>query len=112
MKRPLVIASVLLWAACGTAEAVTYTGRSLRDPFRGPAKAQAAKAKETAKTPALQLQGLLWNAVPPKAIVSGKVVEVGDTVAGAEVLRIEREGVALRQAENEIFLSRKGGVKK
>ncbi len=96
-------------AAASEAESIVS-----RDPFQLPpmlqealrqralAKAAAlAKRAEnvsqaTLRQPiALKLQGILWEAAQPRAIVNRKIVAVGDTIQDAQVTAIDKEGVTV-----------------
>ena len=103
-----VVVGVLLFRP-PAALAVEYSGQHFRDPFESltPAKSQAVAVKEALP----RLEGVLWNVQPPRAILSGQVVGVGNRVGSAEVIRIEKEGVTIRMKGREYVLSRKGGAK-
>ncbi len=86
-------------------EVVPYTASGLRDPLVRllpkvlPADAAASQvasqlaAKEPAPTPpAVTVQGIIWGTLP-QALIDGKVCMVGDTVGGAKIVAIDRDGV-------------------
>ena len=79
--------------------AVQYSAKDRRDPFTDPAashppKADPEQAGSVLKT--LKLQGILYNAGNPRAIINSKIVAIGDTIAGkAKVTSINKEGVEL-----------------
>lgn len=113
MKRVYFLLAIAITGLCFNADAAPYEGKRYRDPFKSlmPGKVSKEKTGEVASAPKLLLEGLLWNAVPPRAILSGEVVEAGDILQGVEVLRISKEGVTVRQSGVEFFLSRRGGAK-
>lgn len=87
--------------------AVEYTGSALRDPFN--ARSAASQSVTEQKTAAeFKLQGIVWNTPKPRAIVNGSMVKIGSIVDGAEVVRIERDGVTLRSQGREFILGQKG----
>lgn len=58
-------------------------------PFPPPAQPPAPAP------PALRLQGLLWGGIEPQAIINDHVYRVGELVAGAKILAIDRHGVTI-----------------
>lgn len=94
-----------LLLGCNFALAVEYTGGEFRDPFSSlegqyPEAATAARGTE-----GYVLQGILWSATAPQAIVNGEVVKVGEVVGGGEVAAIDRRGVKLILNGEERYLS-------
>ncbi len=80
---------------------VKYKTGELRDPFQSPlieakptAKREASGAAES-RPPSLTVQGLVWGGNFPQAIVSNKVAKVGDTISGARVISIDKNGVTV-----------------
>jgi hypothetical protein len=61
----------------------------LRDPMRPPGSAPVARAAGPA---AIRLEGVISGAIRV-AIVNGRVVNVGDVVAGATILEVLADGV-------------------
>jgi hypothetical protein len=62
--------------------------------------------------PPLSLQGLIWDAPIPQAIIDDKIVKIGDIVKEAEVLDIKKEGVTLLFKNKKFVIkpsSTKGG---
>jgi hypothetical protein len=53
----------------------------------------------------LIVQGLIWGGSFPQAIVNNKIVKVGDTVDGANVTAIDKDGVTVLFQEREYKLS-------
>ncbi len=106
-KSALILAILLIPSA---ADAVEYTGRQYRDPFSS-LRPEAAQKKEQPPAFSAEVEGILWNAESPMAILSGKVVRVGSRIGGAEVIRIERDGVTVRVNGEDRLLSRKGSDK-
>ncbi len=59
------------------------------------------------KHPDLSLNGIMYLEDGPRAIINNSIVEVGNTVAGATVTRIDRKSVALESNGVEITLNLK-----
>ena len=88
-------------------ETVAYTAGSLRNPMvsllpkpvEEPAPAETASANAPAETlrrpPTVQVQGIIWGSSRPQALIDGSLYEVGDTVAGAKIVSIDRAGVTV-----------------
>ncbi len=73
-----------------------------RDPFQPPAIATADAAAlgprndggGGAATP-LRLQGIVWGVQPPKAIINDRIVTIGESVNGAQIMAIDRDGITV-----------------
>ena len=79
-------------------EVVEYKAESLSDPFIEPEMEEIAT--ESAETtvmplPDFSVQGVIWGGSLPQAIINEQVVKIGDTIAGAKVISIGKEGVGL-----------------
>ena len=75
---------------------------ALRDPFLPTGSIAATEYKE-----ALKLESILTDPYDPsnsRAMINGNLVQAGDTISGAKVLRIEPERVILKQGDKEIIL--------
>jgi hypothetical protein len=74
-----------------------YKAKAFRDPFKGYEKKQQFAAVEAGSSkkalPSLQLQGVIWGGEFPQAVVNNKIVNIGDTVEGAKVIKINRDGI-------------------
>lgn len=90
-----------------------------RDPFGPPApllrqireKGKSHEQKPPAPSPtpsptpaapppelsSLKLQGIFWGAGKPQVIINRKILSVGDTIEGFQVVAITKEGVTLTQ---------------
>jgi hypothetical protein len=85
-----------------TAQALPPVSRLSLDPFRSypapapPAEEQASEPPPTAlASDSFRLEGLALGPGPPLAMINGKVVGIGDVIAGARVTTIDRQGVVL-----------------
>jgi len=79
---------------------VEYKSGNLRDPFRPLMPAKEIKAAEGKKADLikagnLKVQGIIWGGNFPQAIINNRVVTVGDTIEGAEILSIDKNGITL-----------------
>ena len=84
-----------------------YTADKLEDPFASKLPKLHASAPEVTvgagqpvtsppmQPPHLSVQGLVWGGAVPEVIIDGAVYTVGDTVHGAKVLSIDREGITV-----------------
>ena len=79
--------------------------QTFRDPMRPPGSASAA-ARPAAAAP-IKLEGVISGAVRV-AIVNGRVVQVGDSVAGAQILEVFSDGVRFSRAGRVQTLSLPG----
>ena len=105
---PAVLASSFVCAA--PVSAVEYAGRLFRDPFE-----QVTSGEEVASRPAPSnaryvLKGVFWSAGRPQALINDQIARIGDKIGEAEVLDIRKDGVKMRDGENEIFLKFKRGA--
>lgn len=94
---------------------VEYAAESPRDPFAsllpqevGP---EAARTETPVVLPELQLQGLVYGQLKPRAIIDGQVVGEGDRIKDIEVLQIQRDGVLLFYHNRRFFLRSGSGVR-
>ncbi len=83
-----------------------YKSGRLPDPFQSP---MVKETKQTAleagismgsEQPAfnfgsLKVQGIIWGGRIPQAIINNKVLTVGDSINGAKILSIEKNGITL-----------------
>lgn len=82
---------------------VEYKAQDLRDPFQEnieeePAQVEEQKIEEgktTQPPPSLVVQGLIWGSDLPQAIINSNVVKIGDTVEGAQIINIDKNGVTI-----------------
>ncbi|GEM_PF-5175109 len=101
-----VALSTFVFSFCfAAAYAVDYTGGNLNDPFfyEGIGK-EGDRLNSAAPQGSMVLQGVLWNAEPPTAIISGQIVTRGAKIGNAEVIQIHKEGVKMRANGNEFML--------
>lgn len=57
--------------------------------------------------PEFELNGIMYLEGGPRAIINDSMVEIGDVVNGAKVIKIEKRGVALQYNDTEIALKLK-----
>lgn len=81
-----------------------YKGEGLRNPFKDyfdtmpPPVAQDETGSPNVPIgplPTLQVQGIILGPRLKQAIVNNKIVKVGDTIEGAQITTIEKDGVTL-----------------
>ena len=112
MMRRAVRSALLVWAVlcaiAGPVGAVEYSGQLYRDPFGLATQTNTAKEKPKAKEPTLE--GIIWNAAKPQALIDGHIVKVGDKVGGAQVIDIKKDGVKMRDSEKEFYIRFRRGA--
>ena len=95
-----------LVGACGVAWCVAAPtavwAEELRDPFTFGARKASVKR---IGSPAVSLNGILWDATHPLAIVGDETVAVGDRVAGWKVVEIREDGMAIERDGRREFVS-------
>lgn len=104
---------MLMWQVFGVspqAEAVQYTGYSLKDPFheesyKGEEGHGVVKTKEGVQSSSFVLEGVVWNSKRPQAIMNGKIVELGGKIGDAEITAIDKKGVKIRTRGQEFYLT-------
>jgi hypothetical protein len=81
-----------------------FKGDDLRDPFRdyfeeditpGQVPGQGPAQAPEEKMPSLKVQGIIRGGKFSQAIVNNKIVKIGDTIEGARVISIEKDGVTV-----------------
>lgn len=76
-----------------------------KDPFSLEKRNVSAEGKPAAfALEGLILQGILWNAQKPLAIINEEMIREGDFVKGAHVKKIEKDHVILEAEGNEKIL--------
>lgn len=79
-------------------ETIAYTSQNLRDPFALTIPQELMTATipaEAPPLPALKVEGFVWGSNLPQAIIGGKVYGIGDTVQGAKITGIDKNGITL-----------------
>lgn len=89
--RHLAFAALCILLLVGIAR-----GGEFRDPMR-PAGAPAAAALRPAPVYSLKLEGVIAG-VKRVAIINGRLVRAGDTIAGAKILEVFPQGVRYERA--------------
>ena len=114
MTRLLIgLFCLMVWQVFGVssqAEAVQYTGYSLRDPFYdesyGVEEGRGiVKTQEGVQSSPYVLQGVVWSSKRPQAILNGKIVELGGKIGDAEITAIDKKGVKIRTRGQEFYLT-------
>lgn len=93
--------------------------KDLRDPLAKPLEIALLEEKSVASRPQapdmkgsakpaeeLVLNGIIWGGKDNLAIISGQVVGVGESVSGAKVVAITKDGVTLTRGISKIELRR------
>jgi hypothetical protein len=92
---------------------IDYKASSLRDPFQtyivSPEPIIKNKPVEPPPDPkrfeALKVLGIFWGASFPQAIIDDKVYKEGDSIDGAVIKKIDKEGITVLMAGGEYKLS-------
>ncbi len=97
--------------------AVQYKSQDQRDPFKGITKDDFREKQGSATIvtpedkplPALTVQGIIWGAKFPQAIINNKVVKVGDMLQGVKILSIDKNGITVLFDGRQVTLSAPAG---
>ncbi len=83
-------------------QSLDYTSSKLRDPFTltVPQEALAVKTTGPSPLPAFKIDGFVWGSSLPQAIINNKVYAVGDTVEGAQIIKIDKDGITFLFQDN------------
>ena len=107
----LFCAVVLAAGQALAAETAQYTGKSLRDPFvdttevRPPDETVSMQRSVSSMT----VQGILYTAENPVAIIDGKIYRVGSRLGAGQVVSIEKEGVTVSQNGKQFTIKQSRG---
>src|SRR4030042_3377190 len=84
---------------------VEYKADSLRDPFwslekkekiiEPPATSATQQSAPEVPLPALNISGIVWGGIFPQAIINDKVVKPGDSIAGVNIVDINKTGITV-----------------
>ncbi len=85
-------------------EEIGYTAQDLRDPFSSviPEIAVESPIEERPVEkipeipvfpPELNVQAVVWGSPVPQAVINGEILRIGDTIDGAKITNITREGI-------------------
>ncbi|MDD5438614.1 MAG: hypothetical protein PHS37_00310 [Candidatus Omnitrophica bacterium] len=90
---------------------VTYDVMSFRDPLEKPMEFAIIEGKISGKTvlpqsAALTLEGVIWGGDKNMAIISGQVIQEGDSLGSAKVKKITKDKVVLVDNGREIEIKR------
>jgi MSHA biogenesis protein MshK len=91
------LTSILLAMACMGA-ASTTVAQALRDPTRPPSASTKAASGKPEQSGWI-LQSVLISPERRSAIINGEIVQIGGSIAGAELIAIAAERVTLRTQE-------------
>jgi len=98
---------------------IKYKSSQLRDPFQSylikeeKSKAGQEQGADNLVKPKLDLnllevQGIIWGGKIPQSIINNKVLAIGDSINGAEILSIDKSGITLNFAGEILNLSAPG----
>jgi len=106
---------------------IEYTSGDLRDPFSdlfqlAEEKAKKEKEAQTIQAPLenivpdkplpsldnFKVQGVIWGGKFPQAIINNKVLGVGDSIEGVEIVKIDKKGITLNFAGRTATLAALG----
>ena len=113
MIRLSLVAFFLLLGPAGSGTAAPqYTGDQTRDPFGVQSAAPVKKITQDTSPTSFKLQGVVWDARLPQAVINDTVVKVGGKVSGAEVSEITKQGVKLKYQDKDLYLHSKGDLRR
>ncbi len=84
---------------------VEYKASDLRDPFQGPFAPKETPVagpgvlSAPQVSPSLEVQGIIWGGGFPQAIINKKVVKIGDTIEGMQIMDINKSGVIVASGD-------------
>ena len=78
--------------------------QAFRDPMRPAGSAPAVSVTKRAAAQSLKLEGVIASGTARVAIVNGRVVRAGDTVAGFQIVKILTDGILYTRAGREFSL--------
>lgn len=84
---------------------VTAVSAYAGDPTRPPGLGSFESKKEPVKRTSFKLQQIKISAGSRSAVINGQIVREGDSVSGAEVLKITSDKVVLKYRKKLRFLS-------
>ncbi len=106
---------------------IEYTSGDLRDPFGDLFQLAEEKAKKEKESQIIQnplenivpdkplpsldnfkVQGVIWGGKFPQAIINNKVLGVGDSIEGVEIVEIDKKGITLNFAGRTATLAAPG----
>lgn len=106
---------------------IEYTSGDLRDPFSDLFQLAEEKAKKEKEAQIVQaplenivpdkplpsldnfkVQGVIWGGKFPQAIINNKVLGVGDSIEGVEIIKIDKKGITLNFAGRTATLAAPG----
>jgi len=102
MKRLTLTTVLILYVIAGNGVSLAQSRQNKRDPFAPLDKTtapQSARITKRTKRPTasdennFRLNGILWNADDPMAIIDNTVVKVGSEIAGRKVVAISVDRV-------------------
>jgi MSHA biogenesis protein MshK len=96
---------VLLCVALGAVLAVPLAAMDLADPTRPPDSLRAVAPPASEEPGALRLRSILVSPERRVAVISGRRVQVGDRIGGADVVSISSTTVQLRGPGGRVTLS-------
>ena len=65
------------------------------------------KEKTSLPLPKFTIEGIIWNANMPQAIVNGQVVRIGDTIEGVRIVKIEKQGITIDYNGESVLIERR-----
>lgn len=84
---------------------------SLEAPPEPAAQVEEPVSVSSADLSAFDLQGIFWGTDRPQAIINRKILSVGDTIEGAKISAISKEGVTLDYRGQTVELKRKADIR-
>lgn len=84
-------------------------GEVSEEPVAGGTEA-AAEPEEQFDPAKYQVTGLVWGQAAPKAIINDTIYSIGDTVEGAKVVNIDKNGILMEFNSKEYLMKREGGA--
>ena len=97
----LAVAGLAGIASSAEPQPFRYDAHGRRDPFEPfvTSRGELRNPRSGGATGAVHVEGILWDAAQPMAIVNGEVHRVGDDVEGFRIVEIRAQAVVVNGAE-------------
>ena len=102
---------ILLAGETAESAEVRYTGKTFRDPFMDVTEIRPVDETSVMQQSidSMNVQGILYSADNPVAIINGKIYRVGSRLGTGQVVSIEKESVTITQGDKQFTIKQSRG---